>query len=226
MWIMTFCILTHCVLMPAAAVLLGTCLPGVAACEQPAVNGLVNPNLVVPSMHSCMQLVVQALQWLGEQLTAATLPGDAPAMSAAAAAAEPAGAVKQQLLRQHAQQLQEARSLEQQYCASLEQSPAGVQQHGTATEPHTAAVGKVATSLQAFGLAVAVQFPAAALCCNPACVNLQGSSEAALLGHGSRCSGCKVARFCSKECSMAAWKAGHKAVCKRLKAAGAAAVAT
>jgi ATP-dependent RNA helicase DHX37/DHR1 len=84
------------------------------------------------------------------------------------------------------------------------------------------AAHKLGVGMRAFGLAVAVQFPAAALCCNPACVNLQGSSEAALLGPGSRCSGCKVARFCSKECSMAAWKAGHKAVCKRLKAAGAA----
>jgi hypothetical protein len=88
------------------------------------------------------------------------------------------------------------------------------------------AADKLAVHLQACGLAVAVQFPAVALCNNPACVNLQGSSEAALLGPGSRCSGCKVARFCSKECSMAAWKAGQKAVCKRLKAADAAAVET
>jgi hypothetical protein len=211
---------------PAAAVLLGTCLPGVAASAHPAAAGLVNPNVAVPSMHSYAQLAVQALQWLGEQLTAATLPGDAPAMSAAAAAAEPAGAIKQQLLRQHAQLLQEANSLEQQCCAVVDQSAAAVQQDGTAAEPHTAAVSRVSDSLQAFGLAVAVQFPAAALCCNPACVNLQGASEAALLGPGSRCSGCKVARFCSKECSMAAWKAGHKAVCKTLKAAGAAAVSS
>jgi hypothetical protein len=175
------------------------------------------------SLHSYTQLAVQALQWLGEQLTAATLPGDAPAMSAAAAA-EAAGAIEQQLLRQHAQLLQDARSLEQQCCAAHEQSPSDV--HGTATQPYTAAISKVVAGLQAFGLAVAVQFPAAALCCNPACVNLHGSSEAALLGPGSRCSGCKVARFCSKECSMAAWKAGHKAVCRRLKAAGAAAVVT
>jgi hypothetical protein len=201
------------VLTPAAAVLLGTCLPGVAACGQPAATGLDAPGVSDVSVHSYTQLAVQALQWLGEQLTAATLPGDAPAMSAAAAAAAPAGAIKQQLLRQHAQLLEHAKSLEQLCC---------VQQHGTATEPHTAAVGKVAAGLRAFGLAVAVRFPAAALCCNPGCVNLQGASEAALLGPGSRCSGCKVARFCSKECSMAAWKAGHKAVCKRLKAAGAA----
>jgi hypothetical protein len=95
-----------------------------------------------------------------------------------------------------------------------------------AVEELASAAGRAAECMREFGLAVAVQFPAAALCCNPACVNLQGSSEAALLGPGSRCSGCKVARFCSKECSMAAWKAGHKAVCKRLKAAGAVAVAT
>jgi hypothetical protein len=183
-----------------------------------------------PSLHNYAQLAVQALQWLGEQLTAATLPGDAPANSAAAATAgEPAGAIKQQLLREHAQLRQDANSLQHLCGAVLDQLLVGAQQHGRAAEPaepHAAAVGKVAAGLQAFGLAVAVQFPAAALCCNPACVNLQGSSEAALLGPGSRCSGCKVARFCSKECSMAAWKAGHKAVCKRLKAAGAAAALT
>jgi ATP-dependent RNA helicase DHX37/DHR1 len=84
------------------------------------------------------------------------------------------------------------------------------------------AFSRIAAGLQAFGQAVALQFPAGALCCNPACGNLSGSSEGSLLGPGSRCSGCKVARFCSKQCSLAAWKAGHKAVCKRLKKAAAA----
>jgi hypothetical protein len=79
--------------LPAAAVLLGTCPPGVAARVQPAATGLVAPSLPDPAVHSYTQSAVQALQWLGEQLTAATLPGDAPAMSAAAAAAaaEPEG---------------------------------------------------------------------------------------------------------------------------------------
>jgi hypothetical protein len=160
--------------------------------------------------------------------------------SAAAAAEEPAGAVKQQLLRQHAQLIDGARSLQQALvaclpvptpAAALAAADAGLadqqqDEHPQVPPALVEAADKLAVDLRAFGLAVAVQVPAAVLCCNPACINLQGSSEAALLGPGSRCSGCKVARFCSKECSMAAWKAGHKAVCKRLKAAGAADVET
>ena len=39
-----------------------------------------------------------------------------------------------------------------------------------------------------------------------------GSADATL-----RCSACKAARYCSKECQKAHWK-GHKAVCKQLRA--------
>ena len=32
------------------------------------------------------------------------------------------------------------------------------------------------------------------------------------------CSGCKKAKYCSKECRRAGWKSGHKKMCKVLKA--------
>ena len=47
------------------------------------------------------------------------------------------------------------------------------------------------------------------------CTNLAGGSEAEL--PTKRCSGCWVARFCSAECSKAAWRA-HKQVCRQLAA--------
>ena len=50
-------------------------------------------------------------------------------------------------------------------------------------------------------------------CCHMGCTNLAGSSEAEL--PTKQCSGCHVARFCSAECSRAAWRA-HKQVCRQL----------
>ncbi len=55
---------------------------------------------------------------------------------------------------------------------------------------------------------------AARRCCHMGCTNLAGGSEAEL--PTKRCSGCSMARFCSEECSQAAWRAGHKQVCRLL----------
>jgi hypothetical protein len=145
------------------------------------------------------------------EATAAAGGGAAVQTSSSSAAAR--GPVLQQLLSQQAGLLLEVQqaliACEQATPTAAAAAPADA---GIADQQQDAwprvppvlveAADKLAAGLQAFGLAVAVQFPAAVLCCNPACVNLQGSSEAALLGPGSRCSGCKVARFCSKECSM------------------------
>ena len=51
-------------------------------------------------------------------------------------------------------------------------------------------------------------------CNNPACVNLEGDSEAAA-SHRA-CNGCKVACYCSTKCQKAHWKR-HKSVCQRLQ---------
>ena len=51
-------------------------------------------------------------------------------------------------------------------------------------------------------------------CNNPACVNLEGKSEAAA-SHRA-CNGCKVACYCSIACQKAHWKR-HKAVCQCLQ---------
>jgi hypothetical protein len=36
----------------------------------------------------------------------------------------------------------------------------------------------------------------------------------ALLGKGGACSRCKAVRYCSRECQVADWAAGHKSMCK------------
>lgn len=53
-------------------------------------------------------------------------------------------------------------------------------------------------------------------CCYLGCTNLDGATEAALVGNATKslCSGCRKARYCSIECQKAAWCiGGHKAVC-------------
>ncbi|WIA28887.1 hypothetical protein OEZ86_011411 [Tetradesmus obliquus] len=77
----------------------------------------------------------------------------------------------------------------------------------------------VAQQLEAFGAAVAAQVPVK-LCCNrPGCSNLEQLSESALVGgKGNICSGCKLARYCGKDCQVQHWKQ-HKTACKRMQAA-------
>jgi hypothetical protein len=56
-----------------------------------------------------------------------------------------------------------------------------------------------------FGAAAASQVPVKVCCNRPGCWNMQQLSEAVLVGgKGNICSGCKVARYCGKECQVGA----------------------
>jgi hypothetical protein len=67
--------------------------------------------------------------------------------------------------------------------------------------------------------------PCATACNNPLCTNLSDASEVQLVqGNQHKCSACRVARYCGKECQAQHWKQ-HKPVCKALAAAAAAAAA-
>lgn len=59
-------------------------------------------------------------------------------------------------------------------------------------------------------------------CCNnPACRSMASLSELKLANSkGSRCAGCKCARYCGKQCQLQhlRMERGHRAVCKRLQA--------
>jgi hypothetical protein len=58
-------------------------------------------------------------------------------------------------------------------------------------------------------------------CNNLACANLSGPTEVRLVsGRSCVCAGCRVARYCGRDCQRAAWKQ-HKLVCKAVAAAGA-----
>jgi hypothetical protein len=59
-------------------------------------------------------------------------------------------------------------------------------------------------------------------CNNPRCMSLHGETEISLVsGRACVCSGCRVARYCGRECLRQHWKQ-HKPVCKALAAAAAA----
>jgi hypothetical protein len=62
-------------------------------------------------------------------------------------------------------------------------------------------------------------------CNNPLCRSVEGPSEATLVqGSSNSCRGCRVARYCGRECQQAHWKQ-HKPVYKRLAAGASAAAA-
>ena len=90
--------------------------------------------------------------------------------------------------------------------------------------------GKLVPQLKAVAEAVAAQEPepderelqlrvaralATRVCANPDCLNLRGCSEGRL--RTRRCSGCGVARYCSRECQAEDF-AAHGEVCQQLGA--------
>jgi hypothetical protein len=115
---------------------------------------------------------------------------------------------------QQQQEQQQPEELQQQQQQQREKQPD--------KKPRTAV--RLAKWLQQLASVVINQLPQPHCCNNPGCRNLDGLSEQELVsGRSSRCSGCKVARYCSRECQAEHWgaPAGHKAVCKWLRAAAA-----
>jgi len=56
-------------------------------------------------------------------------------------------------------------------------------------------------------------------CNHPVCANISRTLEVSLVsGHSTKCSGCRVARYCCRECQKQHWKQ-HKPVCQALAAA-------
>ncbi len=60
-------------------------------------------------------------------------------------------------------------------------------------------------------------------CANALCTNLSDTSEAEL--KVQRCSACRAVRFCSLECSRAAWRSEHRLACRVLQQEAVAAAA-
>lgn len=74
--------------------------------------------------------------------------------------------------------------------------------------------------LQELATAVVDEFPVRIFCGNPDCFNMAKLSEWQLVaGKSCICSGCGVARYCSKGCQVKMWPTHHKPVCLRLRAA-------
>ncbi|KXZ50025.1 hypothetical protein GPECTOR_18g178 [Gonium pectorale] len=55
-------------------------------------------------------------------------------------------------------------------------------------------------------------------CANPACVNLEGDSEADLTLKS--CAGCGAVGYCCRPCQLEHWRAGHKEACGRARSGG------
>ena len=98
-------------------------------------------------------------------------------------------------------------------CEALQQQPE------PAEALVTELVGELSHVLRAFGAAVSSALPVPHFCNNPGCRNVSGDSEVALVsGRSCICAGCKVARYCGRNCQRACWKV-HKSVCQTLAAA-------
>jgi hypothetical protein len=92
---------------------------------------------------------------------------------------------------------------------------------GMLADAAQAGFGQLAQRLRGFGVA-ASSIPVPDFCNNPGCVTARGQSEAELvLGRSCKCGGCRVARYCSRDCQHAQW-AQHKPARKALAAAAAA----
>jgi hypothetical protein len=111
-------------------------------------------------------------------------------------------------------------SLQSQLQSKLQNLQQQQQQHDEGQEgPPAQLLGwqGFAGGLKTLGQALCNLLPTELACNNPSCGRFEGLSEMqGVSGKGRVCGGCKVARYCCKECATAHWKAGHRAVCKRI----------
>jgi hypothetical protein len=113
--------------------------------------------------------------------------------------------------------------------SAMEDAISRAAQQGSQPAATNAAVWRVMQSvpssdqIRQFGVALISDVPVPGRCNSPGCVELDGVSEAGLVG-GQQwalrggCSSCRAAWYCSTTCQRAHW-AAHKPVCKQLKAA-------
>jgi len=88
----------------------------------------------------------------------------------------------------------------------------------TGTQQRSAAHQELGTQLASVGESLC-SFAHPYACNNPRCTNLSGPSEVRLVtGHNTKCGGCRVARYCSRQCLKQHWRQ-HKPVCQALAAA-------
>jgi hypothetical protein len=170
-----------------------------------------------------LEVAVAAVEWIGSELWHMRLPGDVvPDSSSSDSASAP---LLLDLLEQHLQQQQAVHAAAKRCVAAAATAPADCGIRSAAVRSYLQHVWgpDVALQLRAFGAAVAAALPISWACNNAACTNLAKLSELQLVtGKAKVCSGCKHVRMCSAECHKQHWKAGHKKVCKKLAATGAA----
>jgi hypothetical protein len=78
-----------------------------------------------------------------------------------------------------------------------------------------ASLAALVQQLQAVG-AMLCSIAVLHFCNNPACGNMSGPTEVQLVsGRSCICAGCRIARYCGRDCQRAALKQ-HKPVCKTL----------
>jgi hypothetical protein len=168
-----------------------------------------------------LEVAVAAVEWIGSELCHMRLPGDVVADSSSTASTP----LLLELLEQQLQLQQALHAAAKRCVAAAATAPADCDIRSAAVRSYLQQVWgpDLALQLRAFGAAVAEALPISWACNNAACSNLAKLSELQLVtGKAKVCSGCKQVRMCSAECHREHWKAGHKKVCKKLAATGAA----
>ncbi|KAL4439825.1 hypothetical protein ABPG75_002826 [Micractinium tetrahymenae] len=98
------------------------------------------------------------------------------------------------------------------HAALMHALPAAAQV-ATALQAHWQVQDAAPERQQAAQLELAQAAAARTSCAHLACPNVSATGR-----RGKLCTGCPVARYCSRACSVAVWRAGHRAACRLLAA--------